>query len=108
MPKARFPGRYQWRSGTIEVEDWGTRTLADTLLGSQGYGVTEVKKYEKGTLVIDFVDPKTREVIGEGGARRPGSGANLRGRCEGGREAVAKILEDSRRLRPLSGPNPAR
>lgn len=80
----------------INVDDWGYSYSARTRYRSaKGFGIVEVKKYEKGTLILDFVAPDTMKLLWRGEAqggldpkRTPKEGAKTVDR------ALAKILKD--------------
>jgi len=79
----------------IDVDDWGyTYAARKRYRNPKGFGMVEVAQYEKGTLILDLVDPGTRELVWRGEAqgglnpeRTQKQGAKL---CD---EAVKKVLK---------------
>jgi hypothetical protein len=54
----------------IDVDDWGYSYAArKRYRNPKGFGMVEVAQYEKGTLIIDFVNPKTNQLIWRGEAQ---------------------------------------
>ena len=80
--------------GKIEVDDWGYSYAArKRYRNPKGFGMVEVEQYDKGTLIIDFLTPGTKELIWRGEAqagldpkRTPEKGGEI------GAKAVKKIL----------------
>jgi len=75
----------------INVQDWGYN------YGPRGYPLDRdisVQQYTQGTLILDFVDPKTKQLIWRGTAQGvvdPGSSPETKE--EKVNEAVSRILE---------------
>ena len=87
----------------IEVDDWGYSYAArKRYRSSKGFGIGEGVQYEKGTLIIDFVNPKTNTLLWRGEAqaglapdRTEKQGEKI---CE---KAVGKILKNFPPPEPL-------
>lgn len=82
-------------AGKIDVDDWGYSYAARRRYRNpKGFGVVEVARYDKGTLIIDFLSPDTKKVVWRGEAqagldpeRTPEQGEKI------GEKAVKKILK---------------
>jgi len=58
------------REDKIDVDDWGYSYAArKRYRNPKGFGMVEVAQYEKGTLILDFVNPGTNQLVWRGEAQ---------------------------------------